>query len=301
MSAIFSAFALLFALPAFAHGTDFAGASLVARAPSETMIAALIEAELHPTNTAPAQASDMSTRSDSNETSRELPGSKNLPKIELEAWRNYGRGIVLSKWNFPRASFNDATMAKIRFDYAVLTRASFDRANLILADFSHTHAEGASFRAVEAPSAVMQHANLTKTNFADANLSCADLTDSDLTGANLRGSDLTHANKNLPCANKELRPEAQQQPIKTAQRTDPPTTSSSVPGGGGQQGSGTTSEVAELPWDSPEKQEYCKDKHPPKLIKAHLEGAHLQGADLACADFRGAYFDETTEVIPTPI
>ena len=251
------------------------------------MIAALIEAELRPTNPAAAQASDM------------LPGIENLPKIELEAWRNYGRGIVLSKWNFPRASFNDATMAKIRFDNAVLTHATFDRANLILADFSHANAEGASFRAVEAPSAVMQHATLTKADFSDANLSCADLTGSDLTGADLRGSDLSHANKNLlPCANKELPPEGRQQSDETAEGTNPSTTSSSVGGGGGQQE--TREQLRREQWAN------CNGNRPKSsnIVRISIlrNCSRPIWRALTCkarpgvADFRGAYFDETTVV-----
>src|SRR5271165_4599686 len=123
------AFVIMAALPSFARILDLSGEELVARAPSEIMIAALIP------------------------VGKEIDGraqfeqrAESLTEARVAAWFVDGRGIDLSHWRFPRSRFDRSTMAHIKLVGATLSTASFDFANLIAADLTGAHVERASFR-----------------------------------------------------------------------------------------------------------------------------------------------------------
>lgn len=162
-------------LPVPVRALDLQGEDLVAQTPSETMMAALIiGAHWSP--------------------SSEL-GAPRLTELRRQAWNEYGRGIDLSGWNFPRGRFERATMAKVRLTSTDLRAASLDFANLIGANLSGAWLAGAS----------MRYADLSDSSWAGARIQVAQAPTSaapramaarpflDLTGANLAGADLRNA------------------------------------------------------------------------------------------------------------
>jgi uncharacterized protein YjbI with pentapeptide repeats len=190
-----SVFLGLTVLPALGRGLDLSGESLVARAPTETMMAALIIAQGN--------------------------GSRGFATARQQAWTDYGRGINLDKWRFERTKFDRAEMANIRLREAKLGSASLDYSNLIKADLTGADLSDASLRhsdmrEVAASSTILTVANVQvaqaageqkpatpgakppedlcknvkpedRTNFSRANFSGADLTDADLRCSILRG------------------------------------------------------------------------------------------------------------------
>jgi uncharacterized protein YjbI with pentapeptide repeats len=210
---IASIFVGLTVFPALGRGLDLAGESLVARAPTEIMMAALIVAKETKTGTG-------------------------LIAARETAWIEYGRGIDLDKWTFDRARFDRAAMAHIRLREANLRSASLDYTNLIKADLTKADLSGASLRysdmrRVQARDAKLKGSNMRgalagagpenvnpllvaqanpaassdtkpqadsnvnyckdvkpedRTDFSEADLSGADLTDADLRCSILRGA-----------------------------------------------------------------------------------------------------------------
>lgn len=185
-------------LPASGRPIDLSGEKLVAQAPTETMIAAVITAE-RPIQVFGWPAGDN-------------PGAR-LVEANRMAWRNYGRGIDLSDWNFPRGRFDHATMAGINLARVDLRAATLDYSNLIGADLSGAKLAGASLRYAD-----MSYADLSRlmlrsdsvpivkvadTNsggpaIASAQGACdtdptVDLSNVDLTGAHFDQADLRGA------------------------------------------------------------------------------------------------------------
>ena len=180
------AFLVLAAFPAMGRALDLAGETLVARAPSETVLATLV-------------------------TTNPEPAKWNAARVL--AWTEYGRGIDLHGWNFEGARFDRATMANINLRGAKLRGASFDYANLIKADLTRADLTGASFRfgdlqqikttdftalklaqntapsptapAVDDPCAGVERVD--RTDFSGSDFSGADLTGADLSCSILRG------------------------------------------------------------------------------------------------------------------
>lgn len=179
----------LTAFPALGRGLDLSGENLVARAPTETMMAALVV----------AQKSD----------------AEGLAKARQNAWVHYGRGINLDKWRFERAKFDRAEMAHIRLRDAKLNSASLEYSNLIRADLIGANLSGASLRYSDMQEAVAS--SLANTEPAKLQIAQAsgepkpasaeakpvddpckgvtlrdrtDLSKADFSGANLTGADL---------------------------------------------------------------------------------------------------------------
>jgi uncharacterized protein YjbI with pentapeptide repeats len=147
----------LAALPSFARALDLSGQSLVARAPSDTLIQTLLASE----------KGAVEWKGNGNwiaETSQRINDARTV------AWRADGRGISLARWNFRGGRFDRATMALIRLSDADLRRASLDSANMIDADLSGARMGGASLRA-----AFLDGADLTATVARGANFSKASL------------------------------------------------------------------------------------------------------------------------------
>ncbi len=152
--ALAATFTVFFALPVLAHGPDFSDESLVARSPSETMLSAYIT----------AVASRLPVAAPAAEATRALREARE------DAWDTYGRGITLNQWKFPRASFEDATMVKIKLNHAILTSASFEHADLQQAELNGVQAGHANFRDAEAPQIQLVGAYLPGADFTGANL-----------------------------------------------------------------------------------------------------------------------------------
>jgi hypothetical protein len=110
--ALVGVFLSLTFLPASVRALDLSGESLVAQAPSETIIAA-------------------STIADSITTSKSGDMASRPARVRQEVWDEYGRGIDFSKWRFHGARFDRATMARMRLVESDLRMASFDYTNLI--------------------------------------------------------------------------------------------------------------------------------------------------------------------------
>jgi uncharacterized protein YjbI with pentapeptide repeats len=179
-----AAFLGLGLLPASGRAIDVSGESLVAQAPSETMMAALVVSE-------------------------RASGSR-LRQVRRDAWSEYGRGIDLSGWRFPGGRFDHATMAHIDLTGADLRSAFFDFANLIGADLSRAKLRGASLRYADLSLANPRGTNtIRRAELAESKPNgdavvaqtttapsdeVLDLKDADLTGAILEGADLANAN-----------------------------------------------------------------------------------------------------------
>jgi uncharacterized protein YjbI with pentapeptide repeats len=182
-------------LPVPVRALDLQGQDLVAQAPSETMMAALIVGA----RWSPAPE----------------PEAPRLAELRRQAWTEYGRGIDLSGWNFPRGRFERATMAKMRLASTDLRAASLDFANLVganlagawlagasmrYADLSDSSWAGARIQLAQAPAsagsrtaAARSSLDLTGANLAGADLRNADLSNAVLTGVNLQGAQLQGA------------------------------------------------------------------------------------------------------------
>jgi uncharacterized protein YjbI with pentapeptide repeats len=174
-------FVVMFAFPALGRSLDLSGESLVARAPTDIMLAAV------------------ATRHDTD-----------LGRVN--AWIEYGRGIDLHGWRFDGTRFDRATMANINLRGARLQSARLDNTNMINADLTRADLTGASLRysdlqkmkatdfknlqvaqnaqptdATEPPDPCKGVAREDRTNFSGADFSGADLSDADLTCSILRG------------------------------------------------------------------------------------------------------------------
>jgi uncharacterized protein YjbI with pentapeptide repeats len=168
------AFLGLALLPASGRAIDLSGESLVAQAPSETMMAALVVAE---------------GRNDNEMGS-------GLLRARRDAWYEYGRGIDLSRWRFPAGRFDRTTMARINLTRANLRSASLDYANLIGADLGGASFAGASLRYADLSKAGYNKRIITvaqTTPTTDSAAGALDLSNADLTGAQLVKADLTDA------------------------------------------------------------------------------------------------------------
>jgi uncharacterized protein YjbI with pentapeptide repeats len=192
---IASLFLGLMAFPALGRGVDLSGESLVARAPTETMMAALIVAE-------------------ETKSTKEGATGAGLAAARQAAWIEYGRGIELDRWRFEHARFDRAIMANIRLRDAKLHSASLDYSNLIRADLTRADLSGASLRYTDmreisagvdiskvqlaqntqtstGSKAAEDPCNSVKpedrTDFSQADMTGADLTDADLRCSILRG------------------------------------------------------------------------------------------------------------------
>jgi uncharacterized protein YjbI with pentapeptide repeats len=134
-----------------------------------------------------------------------------LLKVRRDAWSEYGRGIDLSRWHFPRGRFDHATMARINLQDADLQKAVLDFTNLIGADLRGAKLGGASLRYADLSRATLQDSDkirtvessetnakagtpAAKTVIANGRL---DLSNADLTEATLNGADLTNARELL--------------------------------------------------------------------------------------------------------
>lgn len=210
-------FIVLAALPRFARALDLSGQSLVAKAPSETLIQTLLSEETGATK----------WNSDSRDRSTWLTNTgSRIADARMVGWQSDGRGINLAKWNFPGGRFDRATMALIRLSNANLQRASLDFANLVLADLSGANMSRASLRsasldrsnaglragvllaaATQGAQSASGSQNITKLSADEAAAlfdKCqkarkpvdvrTDFSGADLTGAHLNGADLSCAN-----------------------------------------------------------------------------------------------------------
>jgi uncharacterized protein YjbI with pentapeptide repeats len=128
-------FVVAAALPVFARSLDLSGQTLMAKAPSEALIAALVTSGS--TNPLFFLADEQTQRT----------RLEQRVKLAREAaWTADARGIDFSRWRFQSGHFEHATMAKVRMSGAKLTKATFDYANLILADLRGADLTGASLR-----------------------------------------------------------------------------------------------------------------------------------------------------------
>ena len=124
---------------------DLAGARLFAREPSEGLMAGVIAAT-------PRQASDKPGRATA------------LSDAQLEAWEAFGLGVDLSGWNFPRVSFQGASMQKINLSNADLKiRANLIRANLAGANLTHATLGGATLVEADLRKAELRDMRLVAT------------------------------------------------------------------------------------------------------------------------------------------
>ena len=176
-------FGVFLALPALAHGPDFSDESLVARAPSETILAAYVT----------AAGSRLALDAEWDNRRRMLVDARNL------AWDAFGRGLALEGWRFPRASFKGAAMAKIKLNGAKLASASFDYAELYAAEFDRVTARGASFRYANAPFIHLTAANLSGADFTGADLSNIIRVDDPVLVAGPASTAAGPAISNIPC------------------------------------------------------------------------------------------------------
>jgi uncharacterized protein YjbI with pentapeptide repeats len=137
---LFASFFLgLMVFPASGRGLDLSGESLVARGPSELMLAAVIVASKD-------------------------HGANQIANAREAAWIEYGRGITLDRWKFDYARFDRADMAHIRLRGANLRSASLEYANLIKADFVGADFRGASLRYSDLRDALGSTARLSGRN-----------------------------------------------------------------------------------------------------------------------------------------
>jgi len=189
---LLAVFAGLAALPNFARALDLSGQSLIARAPSDVLIQTL----LTPDKSA-VEWNGNSTKGDANWVAAT---SYRIADARTVAWRAEGRGISLTRWNFPGGRFDRATMALIGLRGANLERASLDFVNMIDADLSGARMAGASLR-----SAFLDGADLTAILAQGANFSKASLTGARQIGANPRpgviriADDQAGENETTPC------------------------------------------------------------------------------------------------------
>jgi uncharacterized protein YjbI with pentapeptide repeats len=179
-------------LSAHPRPLDLAGARLIAREPTEALLAALLSG---------------------------VQDAEHLKRQNQMAWDAFGRGITLDDWQFPGVSFQSASMQKISLERANLRAANLIGANLTGARLAHADLSGASLTgadltgasakptlfAQETPPAVTANASnpvsidlsnaiLKNAVLTDAKLAGAILTGADLTGATLQCTDLTDAN-----------------------------------------------------------------------------------------------------------
>jgi uncharacterized protein YjbI with pentapeptide repeats len=183
-------FIVLTALPGFGRALDLSGETLVARAPTEPMMAALITAFGHQNGTPVA--------------------GRQLVAIRHLAWQEFGRGINLERWNFASGRFERATMAHVRLVGASLQDAKFDHANLIRADLRGARLARASFRYADLAGSKLEGTVLPMADLTGADMSEVlaqaeaptqarperwrlDLRDASLIGVQLGGADLTGA------------------------------------------------------------------------------------------------------------
>jgi uncharacterized protein YjbI with pentapeptide repeats len=180
-------------LPASGRAIDLSGEKLVAQEPTETMIAALIVSE-RPIRLFGSPAGD--------------DAGARLVEANRMAWLNYGRGIDLSDWNFPRGQFDHATMADINLTRTDLRSATLDHANLIGAKLTGAKFAGASLRYVDLSWLKLRGDAGAIVKVADSNASIpasaaaqdacgaeptVDLSNVDLTGANFESAELQGA------------------------------------------------------------------------------------------------------------
>lgn len=138
-------FLVLTSLPAMSRGLDLSGESLVARAPTEAIISALIIA-------------------------KNADNASDLAVVREIAWTEYGRGIDLDAWRFEGTKFDRATMVGIRLRRATLRDASLDYAVLIGADLKQAKMERASLRYSDLRGAQGQGANLQNASLRGADM-----------------------------------------------------------------------------------------------------------------------------------
>ena len=180
-------------LPLKGRALDLSGESLVAKAPSEIMIAALV---------APAAAERPQSEGAGQAESKGKAfkhAARHLALAQRTAWSEFGRGIALAGWRLREARFDGATMARIQLAGADLGSASLVRANLIDAQLQGAslvaaNLQGADMQLAQAgtpPSAATSASSncdgTKRTNFSFADLRGADLTEADLSCAILRG------------------------------------------------------------------------------------------------------------------
>jgi len=231
-------------LPNFARALDLSGESLVAKAPRDALIDTLLSDENASPGWLPNKREDWR-----NETAFRIADA------QLVAWQADGRGIDLSRWNFPGGRFDRATMALIRMTRAQLPRASLDSANLVLADLTGANLKAASLRSASLDGSRMTGAVAQRANFSGASL------------IGLKAGVLPVSDTKYVAANDETAKDAatQEQAAK-----DPATLNEKCKKAKG---------PPDLRTD---------------FSGANMTGAHLERADLSCANLAGSTMDGDT-------